>query len=478
MDMGKDMNKDIKKDLDRARKHTMHPSAEPTGFPEIKGYDFDQDVDQGVNFHKLLDSFETTGYQASELAKAISIINAMRREHCTIYLGYTSNMVSSGLREVFRFLAKHKMVDVIVTTAGGIEEDFIKCLGPFLLGEFTMPGRELREAGINRIGNILVPNNRYCRFEDFLTPILEKVYDNQQKKVSEDQQIKVCEDQQKKGCGDQQNNKQYTGGNEGSIPERNAESITECNAESITECNAESIPKSNGGSSTGIFISGSEFIATVAKEINDERSIYYWAQKNNIPVFCPALTDGSIGDMIYFFSFKHPGFRLDIAEDLRRLNDITLEAKKTGVIILGAGVVKHHILNSNMLRNGADYAVYINTSQEFDGSDAGARPDEAVSWGKLLPEDAQADPLSDSNILSGSNIKSNNQIRSNIQVQSNTQLKLAPKSPRMVKVFGDATILFPLIVARTFAEKSKLTESDAERIGHKIKAAVAKRFSP
>lgn len=34
-------------------------------------------------------------------------------------------------------------------------------------------------------------------------------------------------------------------------------------------------------------------------------------------------------------------------------------------------------------RNGADYAVYINTAQEFDGSDSGARPDEAVSWGKI-----------------------------------------------------------------------------------------------
>lgn len=35
------------------------------------------------------------------------------------------------------------------------------------------------------------------------------------------------------------------------------------------------------------------------------------------------------------------------------------------------------------MRNGADFAVYINTAQEFDGSDAGARPDEAVSWGKI-----------------------------------------------------------------------------------------------
>lgn len=57
--------------------------------------------------------------------------------------------------------------------------------------------------------------------------------------------------------------------------------------------------------------------------------------------------------------------------------------RKTGVIILGGGLPEHHICNANMLRNGADYAVYVNTAQEFDGSDSGARPDEAVSWGKI-----------------------------------------------------------------------------------------------
>ena len=127
-------------------------------------------------------------------------------------------------------------------------------------------------------------------------------------------------------------------------------------------------------------------------------------------MFCPALVDGSMGDMMYFFNYTHPEFKLDSIRDLRKLNDLTLEAKKTGLIILGAGVVKHHILNANMLRNGCDYAVYINTSQEYDGSDAGARPEEAISWGKILPDS------------------------------------------KFVKVFGDATILFPLIVAKTFAQ--------------------------
>lgn len=100
-------------------------------------------------------------------------------------------------------------------------------------------------------------------------------------------------------------------------------------------------------------------------------------------MYCPALTDGSIGDMIYFHSYRNPGLVLDIAGDIRGMNDEAIRAKKTGVIILGGGLIKHHILNANLMRNGTDFAVFINTGQEFDGSDGGARPDEAISWGKI-----------------------------------------------------------------------------------------------
>ena len=62
---------------------------------------------------------------------------------------------------------------------------------------------------------------------------------------------------------------------------------------------------------------------------------------------------------------------------------MALKAKHTGMIILGGGLIKHHICNANLMRNGADHAVFVNTGQEFDGSDSGARPDEAVSWGKI-----------------------------------------------------------------------------------------------
>lgn len=75
---------------------------------------------------------------------------------------------------------KHKHVTAIVTTAGGIEEDFIKCLGKTYLADFHMDGADLRRRGMNRIGNLVVPNDNYCKFEDWLLPILDTMLAEQQ----------------------------------------------------------------------------------------------------------------------------------------------------------------------------------------------------------------------------------------------------------------------------------------------------------
>lgn len=318
-----------------ARKNLLRRSSEPKG-TVVKGYDFNK----GVDYSKILASYATTGFQATHLSKAIAITRTMISDSAFIFLGYTSNMVSSGLREVIRYLAEHKKVNVLVTTTGGIEEDIIKCLGDFYIGDFKASGKELRKKGINRIGNVYAPNNRYVAFEQFMQPILEELYREQKK--------------------------------------------------------------------TGVLTKASDIISKMGERINSKESIYYWAWKNKIMTYCPVITDGALGDAIYFFKFKRPDFKLDVSEDVVTFNNTTIGLKKSGAIILGAGIVKHAILNANMLRNGLDYAVYINTSQEFDGSDAGAMPDEAVSWGK---------------ITSGA---------------------------ESVKVFADASIVFPLLVAESF----------------------------
>ncbi|GAB4852740.1 hypothetical protein Ancab_016949 [Ancistrocladus abbreviatus] len=332
---------------------------------KIEGYDFNQ----GVNYPQLLKSFISTGFQASNLGEAIEVVNQMldwrladeiptedcdegerdpiyrQSIRCKVFLGFTSNLISSGVRDTIRFLVQHHMVDVVVTTAGGIEEDLVKCLAPTYKGDFSLPGAQLRSKGLNRIGNLLVPNDNYCKFEDWIIPIFDKM-----------------------------------------LEEQSVEKLT---------------------------WTPSRVIARLGKEINNESSYLYWAYKNNIPVFCPGLTDGSLGDMLYFHSFRNPGLIIDIVQDIRAMNGEAVHAtpRKTGMIILGGGLPKHHICNANMMRNGADYAVFINTAQEFDGSDSGARPDEAVSWGKIRG------------------------------------------SAKTVKVHCDATIAFPLLVAETFASK-------------------------
>jgi deoxyhypusine synthase len=99
-----------------------------------------------------------------------------------VFFGYTSNLISSGLREVILYLVKHKHVSAIVTTAGGIEEDFIKCLGKTYLASFDLDGGDLRRRGMNRIGNLVVPNDNYCKFEDWVTPILDSMLSEQKER--------------------------------------------------------------------------------------------------------------------------------------------------------------------------------------------------------------------------------------------------------------------------------------------------------
>lgn len=112
-------------------------------------------------------------------------------------------------------------------------------------------------------------------------------------------------------------------------------------------------------------------------------SILYWAWKNRIPVYVPGILDGAFGSQLWLFWQTHRDFRIDMMRDEQELADIVLSAKKTGALIVGGGISKHHTIWWNSFRGGLDYAIYLTTAQEYDGSLSGARPREAVSWGKI-----------------------------------------------------------------------------------------------
>ena len=74
-------------------------------------------------------------------------------------------MASCGMREYIRYLCQHAMITCIVTTAGGIEEDIMKLLAHHYMGDFALDGKTLRNQGLNRIGNLIVPNHNYTLFD-------------------------------------------------------------------------------------------------------------------------------------------------------------------------------------------------------------------------------------------------------------------------------------------------------------------------
>jgi deoxyhypusine synthase len=320
-------------------------TADLSKFPKIKGYDFNQKF----SFSEFIKAYSTTGIQASRLGAAIEIMKAMRREKATTFLSYTSNMVSSGVREIIRYLVQNNQVDVLITNAGGIEEDFIKCFDKFSLGDFNANGKMLNDQGINRIGNIFVTNDFYAFYEIEM----HKIFD-------------ICYEIQKK------------------------ENRPLCTSEIIYQM--------------GKYMDDQ-------KMHNREESIIYWAYKNKIPIFSPAFTDGSTGDMVFFHRQKKKDFYIDIGQDMDKIVKIALNAEKTGVICLGGGSPKHFALNAQIFREGTEYTIYVNTHSGDDASDSGAETSEAVTWTK---------------------IKHN-----------------APQ----IKVVGDASIIFPLIVAGAFSKE-------------------------
>ena len=115
----------------------------------------------------------------------------------------------------------------------------------------------------------------------------------------------------------------------------------------------------------------------------EEDSFLFWAYKNDIDIVVPGIMDGAVGSQIWLFTQKHNDFRLNMAGDADLLSGLIFKAEKSGAFMIGGGISKHHTLWWNQYREGLDYAFYITTAQEFDGSLSGALVREAISWGKV-----------------------------------------------------------------------------------------------
>jgi deoxyhypusine synthase len=147
----------------------------------------------------------------------------------------------------------------------------------------------------------------------------------------------------------------------------------------------------------------SELLFEAGKRINDENSILRAAYERGVPIFVPGIYDGAFGSQVVFNHYAL-GLELDLISDEKKIIELVTSAHKLGALIIGGGISKHHTIWWAQLKEGLDYAVYITTAVEYDGSLSGAHPREAISWGKIKPQ------------------------------------------AKSVVVYGDATVILPLVV--------------------------------
>ncbi|HLC39938.1 MAG TPA: deoxyhypusine synthase [archaeon] len=274
----------------------------------------DFDIKKGTTVAELTrQMMQSGGFTAKKLADGIDIVKQMTADkNCVNFLSFPADIVATGTRGVLRDMLKEKMFDVVVTTCGTLDHDLARSYKKYLHGSFEMDDAQLHKKGINRLGNVLVPNESYgIIIEDKMREFLKKMH--KEKKTN---------------------------------------------------------------------MASYELIWELGKMIGKKDSILYWAWKNKIPVVVPGITDGGVGYQIWQFSQNHD-FRVNIMRDETLLSDVVWNAKRTGALIVGGGISKHHVLWWAQFHKGLDYAVYITTAVEYDGSLSGARTREAISWGKI-----------------------------------------------------------------------------------------------
>lgn len=265
--------------------------------------------------------------------------------HATIYVGAMANLFATGCRECLRFLVQNSLIDVIVVSGGALEHDIRRAISPecYTIAQYASEERlrgAVESSGapeLERIGNIRV--SRSDEYDQFMAEAIHEIAADQAK--------------------------------------RRQKALDNPPAEEDRVCSWSDSP--------------STFWEQVADKMVDrigqERastSVLYWARRVGVKIFSPSFADGDVVNAISNAQ-RQSGLRLriDLVGDINLLNRTAVRAKRTGMLVLGGGVVKHHVCNANLMRNGADWSIFVNNGQEFDGSDAGARPDEAVSWGKI-----------------------------------------------------------------------------------------------
>ena len=261
--------------------------------------------------------YDAGGFTAKKIADGVDILEEMINDNpCTRFLAFPACICSTGTRGVITELLKRNLFDVIITTAGTLDHDLARIWKDYYHGSFVADDTILYDQGINRLGNIFIPNECYGT-------ILEK---------------------------------------------------------KIQPFLTHATKKQSRWSTKELIWTFGEYIQHETKK---EESIVYWSWKNKIPIYVPGITDGAFGSQLWMYYQSNRDFTIDLFQDEQDLSDLVFKSKKSGAFIIGGGISKHHTIWWNQFKDGLDYAIYITTAVEYDGSLSGAQTREAISWGKI-----------------------------------------------------------------------------------------------
>lgn len=146
-----------------------------------------------------------------------------------------------------------------------------------------------------------------------------------------------------------------------------------------------------------------ELLWLMADELDDS-SIIRAAKRACVPIYIPGFVDGAFGTAILTYNevqrARVGGRRINVnvLKDEEEIMNIIHSSKKLGAVVIGGGISKHHTIWWSQFKDGLDYVVYLTTATEWDGSLSGARPKEAISWGKVKPRAMSTFVLGDATI--------------------------------------------------------------------------------
>ena len=131
------------------------------------------------------------------------------------------------------------------------------------------------------------------------------------------------------------------------------------------------------------------------------------AFRANVPIFCPAIADSSIGMGLSQARQKRPGAGyIDIIGDIVESANLIIRRPRTASVVLGGGTPKNFINQASVQAEffsaevtGHRYAIQIVTDVPHFGGASGSSLEEAQSWGKLAADSARVSVQADATIV-------------------------------------------------------------------------------